>query len=313
MDTWRSRAVTAVLAALVFGSAAPAAENASGLVSRGNQLLIQGEFQRAAALFERARRIAGDGCAECHLGLAQANFGLERFSRALSSALLAIERGERGDDRRDPRLLAAAAEVLEASLWNERQNRGGVLRRAAGAFRKVLRAGGPGERTATTGLLHVLGRLGRAGEIVDLARTRLDTPDKRRLLAAAEASPMGTRPAPQTPVSVLMAVNDGLRGIGWEGPYFFVGVDFEWPVRTGGQFPAYTEEARRARVTGTVILRGIITADGRITALEALKGLSHGLTESSLDAVRTWTFEPARLGGVPVAVFYTLRISYQIQ
>jgi TonB family protein len=306
MNRWRGLGVIALFALLVCGPAL-AADNATGLIARGNQLLIQGDFLRAANVFERARRIAGDDCAECHLGLAQANFGLQRFSRALTSSLLAIEHGD------DPRLLAAAAEVLEVSLWNERQNRGGVLRRAAAAFRKVLREDGPGERTATTGLLHVLGRLGRAGEIVDLAHDRLTTPAKRPLIAAAEASPMGTRPAPQTPVSVLMAVNDGLRGIGWEGPYFFVGVDFEWPVRTGGQFPAYTEEARRARVTGTVILRGIITADGRMTALEVLKGLSHGLTESSLDAVRTWTFEPARLGGVPIAVFYTLKITYQIQ
>lgn len=58
--------------------------------------------------------------------------------------------------------------------------------------------------------------------------------------------------------------------------------------------PPYTEEARKARLQGTVTLRVLIGADGRAKRVQILKGLGLGLDERASEAVRAWRFAPAR-------------------
>lgn len=85
------------------------------------------------------------------------------------------------------------------------------------------------------------------------------------------------------------------------------------PVKISGPAPAYTEVARRARVTGVVILEAVIDKHGEVTDLEVLKDLPFGLTESALRAVGQWRFEPATHGGRPVAVLYNLTIKFELR
>ena len=68
-----------------------------------------------------------------------------------------------------------------------------------------------------------------------------------------------------------------------------------------------------ARIQGVVILRGIVDVRGNVTGLQILKGLPQGLTESSLQAVSAWKFEPARRGNEPVAVYFNFTISFTVQ
>ncbi len=84
------------------------------------------------------------------------------------------------------------------------------------------------------------------------------------------------------------------------------------PVRIAGPDPAYTEPARRARVTGVVILEAVLDRDGRVTEIEVLKSLPLGLTRSAVDAVSRWRFEPATLDGQPVAVIYNLTVRFEL-
>src|SRR4051794_16949862 len=46
--------------------------------------------------------------------------------------------------------------------------------------------------------------------------------------------------------------------------------------------PGYTEEARRNEVTGTVLLRVVLSSTGRVTNMRVLSGLPYGLTENAL-------------------------------
>lgn len=64
----------------------------------------------------------------------------------------------------------------------------------------------------------------------------------------------------------------------------------------------YTEAARTAQVTGTVVLKIVFNANGSIGGITVVKGLPYGLTETAISAARQIRFEPATRNGQPVSV-----------
>lgn len=104
----------------------------------------------------------------------------------------------------------------------------------------------------------------------------------------------------------------GASGGAGEGPVH-VGGNVSPPRKLYSPQPLYTEEARQNRVQGVVILSAIIDEQGGVEGIEVIRGLPHGLTESALETVASWRFEPARDEGRPVPVFYTLTISFTVQ
>ena len=118
------------------------------------------------------------------------------------------------------------------------------------------------------------------------------------------AQPHVTRPPVQTEVSP-----PGRK------PY-----DFRYPIRTrddpfsesfdthpdvpaariSGSDPKLPDEARKAKVSGIVILEIGIDEKGRPAGYHVLKPLPFGLTEAAVAAVRTWRFKPAIRDGQPV-------------
>jgi TonB family protein len=96
------------------------------------------------------------------------------------------------------------------------------------------------------------------------------------------------------------------------GPPYRVGDKVSRPEIVSSVPPVYTELARRARVTGTVILEATIDEQGNVTDTRVLKGLPMGLDRSAVEAVRKWKFKPALLDGRPVPVYYVLTVNFQI-
>ncbi|MGB3565291.1 MAG: energy transducer TonB, partial [Thermoanaerobaculia bacterium] len=80
-----------------------------------------------------------------------------------------------------------------------------------------------------------------------------------------------------------------------------------------GPRPPYTEEARRGRIQGVVIIEAIIDAMGNVTDVKVLKGLPEGLSDSAVASIREWKFKPATLDGAPVPVFFNLSIRFSLQ
>ena len=76
--------------------------------------------------------------------------------------------------------------------------------------------------------------------------------------------------------------------------------------------PAYTDEARRMRVEGEVVLEVTFKADGRLEILRVVDGLGHGLDEAAVAAARKMEFKPARRDGRPVDFTATLRVVFQL-
>lgn len=95
------------------------------------------------------------------------------------------------------------------------------------------------------------------------------------------------------------------------------------PLRVGGNVqapkvvlrvePDYTEDARKARLQGIVIIEAIIDTEGNVTQARILKGLAGGLDRSALEAVRKWKFEPGRKDGRPVPVIFDLMVRFRLQ
>jgi TonB family protein len=85
------------------------------------------------------------------------------------------------------------------------------------------------------------------------------------------------------------------------------------PEKISGSPPVYTIEARKARITGVVILEAIIDEQGNVTDVKVLQGLPMGLDQAALEAVKNWKFKPATLDGQPVKVYYTLTVNYTME
>ena len=58
--------------------------------------------------------------------------------------------------------------------------------------------------------------------------------------------------------------------------------------------PQYTDEARQAKLQGTVRLRVLVGADGRASQIQIIQGIGLGLDDRAVQSVRTWKFVPAR-------------------
>jgi periplasmic protein TonB len=77
--------------------------------------------------------------------------------------------------------------------------------------------------------------------------------------------------------------------------------------------PQYSEDARKAKYQGTVVLQAVIGADGRATDIKVVKGPGLGLEEKALESVQNWRFKPAvGPSGKPVATVTLLEITFRL-
>jgi len=76
--------------------------------------------------------------------------------------------------------------------------------------------------------------------------------------------------------------------------------------------PEFSEEARRKKFNGDVVLAVTVEATGRIGDIWIAKGAGMGLDEQAAKAVRGYVFQPATCGGTPVAVAVAISVNFQI-
>jgi len=96
------------------------------------------------------------------------------------------------------------------------------------------------------------------------------------------------------------------------GPYVS-GNGVTAPIPIYEPLPAYTEEARKARTEGIVVLQAIIRANGTVDSFKVLKSLGYGLDESAINTIATkWKFKPGTLRGVPVDVYANIEVTFRL-
>jgi len=76
--------------------------------------------------------------------------------------------------------------------------------------------------------------------------------------------------------------------------------------------PEYTDEARSARIEGTVSLELEFTATGEVRVLRVVRGLGHGLDEAAQRAALRMRFTPAQSGGRAVDSRATVHITFRL-
>ncbi len=76
--------------------------------------------------------------------------------------------------------------------------------------------------------------------------------------------------------------------------------------------PDYSDEARKVKRQGSVILWVVVGTDGRPHEIKVQRSLGMGLDEKAVEAVRRWKFEPARKDGQAVAVQIFVEVSFRI-
>jgi len=85
------------------------------------------------------------------------------------------------------------------------------------------------------------------------------------------------------------------------------------PTATRKVDPGYPLQLMRENVAGTVILYGIIHADGSVGDLRVLSSVDERLDQYASQAAAKWQFHPATKDGTPVDVEATFRIPFKPQ
>lgn len=76
--------------------------------------------------------------------------------------------------------------------------------------------------------------------------------------------------------------------------------------------PVYTDEARRLRIEGEVLVEVIFRASGQVQTVRVVKGLGHGLDEAALRAAEQIRFKPALQQGQAVDFPAVAHIVFQL-
>jgi len=103
-----------------------------------------------------------------------------------------------------------------------------------------------------------------------------------------------------------------LRGITEDHRVVTVGGDVTAPRVIDRVRPRYPMAARATRTEGEVVIEAIIDERGAVRDVRVLSGPAL-LRDAAIDAVRAWRFEPGRLNGEPVAVYFTLRVRFRLR
>lgn len=105
------------------------------------------------------------------------------------------------------------------------------------------------------------------------------------------------------------SAGDGGSGIGTVYP---PGNGVTLPVLIHRMEPEFSEEARKAKYSGTVLIRADIDSSGHARNLRLTRSVGMGLDEKAIEAVAQWLFKPGTKAGKPVAVSAVIEVSFRL-
>jgi protein TonB len=103
------------------------------------------------------------------------------------------------------------------------------------------------------------------------------------------------------------------EGGGAGGGVFRVGGGVTPPTVIQRVEPQYSEEARKARYQGTVVLEAIVRRDGTVDIQRIVRSLGFGLDENAIQALKQWRFRPGMRNGVPVDVSLNIEVNFNLR
>jgi len=76
--------------------------------------------------------------------------------------------------------------------------------------------------------------------------------------------------------------------------------------------PEFSEDARKARFQGTVVLMIEVGTDGRAHNPKVIENPGLGLDEKAIEAVQQWRFRPAQRGGTPLVSTARIEVHFHL-
>ncbi len=101
-------------------------------------------------------------------------------------------------------------------------------------------------------------------------------------------------------------------GGGMGGGVYQIGGEVSEPIPIYKPEPEYSEDARKAKYSGTVLLSVIIDEHGLTRDIKVIRPLGLGLDEKAIEAVQKWKFRPAMKGGKAVAVQANIEVNFRL-
>ena len=103
------------------------------------------------------------------------------------------------------------------------------------------------------------------------------------------------------------------EGGGIGGGAFSVGGGVSEPVPLSMLQPEYSDDGRKARVQGTVVLSIIVNPDGTVRFDNVTRSLGYGLDQKAIEAVRKWKFIAGKKDGKPVPVRVEVLVNFSLR
>ncbi len=85
------------------------------------------------------------------------------------------------------------------------------------------------------------------------------------------------------------------------------------PVVVSAPNPEFSEEARKDKRSGSVLIGLQIGKDGKVSHVHVIRGVGYGLDEKAVDAVQKYQFKPAMKDGYPVRVEINIEVNFQVR
>ena len=101
-------------------------------------------------------------------------------------------------------------------------------------------------------------------------------------------------------------------GANFGGGVFRVGNGVSAPIPIFQPDPDYSDEARKAKYQGTVLLYVQVDPSGKAVNMKVLHSLGLGLDEKAMEAVRKWKFKPGYKDGKPVTVEAQIEVNFRL-
>jgi protein TonB len=76
--------------------------------------------------------------------------------------------------------------------------------------------------------------------------------------------------------------------------------------------PQYTEDAKIAKISGSVLLKLVVDENGNAQDIQVARSLDEGLDQNAIAAVRQWVFAPATEDGKPVAFAANIEVNFRL-
>ncbi len=101
-------------------------------------------------------------------------------------------------------------------------------------------------------------------------------------------------------------------GGGTGGGVYRIGGGVSDPVPIFKPEPEYSEEARKAKFQGAVMLSIVIDENGKTRDVRVIRPLGLGLDEKAIEAVLKWRFKPSLKDGRAVAVSANVEVNFRL-